>query len=62
MSSFIAAYLLIWVGLLSYVVRLGTHQRRLARSLESLQHEVERRAATGSAGPHATYSGKGVLA
>jgi CcmD family protein len=37
MSHFIAAYLVVWLGLLAYVLRLGVQQRRLARTLDALE-------------------------
>lgn len=37
MSTFLAAYLIVWVAVLGYVVRLAAQQRHLLRALESLQ-------------------------
>ncbi len=37
MSELIAAYLLLWLGVVWYVLRLGAAQRRLERALNALQ-------------------------
>ena len=37
MSTFMAAYLIVWVAVLGYVARLAAKQRHLLRTLESLQ-------------------------
>ncbi|MGO8690974.1 MAG: CcmD family protein [Thermoguttaceae bacterium] len=37
MLTFAIAYLAVWLGVLAYVLRLGAKQRRLLRTLESLQ-------------------------
>jgi CcmD family protein len=36
MAAFVAAYLLVWLGLLWYVLRLGAQQRRLWQALQAL--------------------------
>jgi CcmD family protein len=36
MSTFVAAYLVLWAGVLCYVLRLGARQRRLERAIELL--------------------------
>lgn len=41
MLTFFVAYMAIWLGVLGYVVRLGVHQRRLARTLESLESQIQ---------------------
>ena len=41
MDTFVAAYLVAWLVVLLYVVRLGAHQRRLLRALEALQLQRE---------------------
>jgi len=61
MFSVIAAYLLVWAGLLAYVVRLGAQQRRLAHSVEALQRELQRPQAAAPAPHHPAFSGKGAL-
>jgi len=40
MGTFIAAYLVLWVGVVWYVLRLGAGQRRLQRALEALQWQA----------------------
>jgi CcmD family protein len=42
MATFAAAYVIVWLVVVAYVTRLGLDQRRLARTLESLQSEAER--------------------
>lgn len=37
MGIFIAAYLLLWLGVMWYVLRLGAGQRRLQRAIDALQ-------------------------
>lgn len=41
MDAVLIAYLLVWIGIVLYVGRLGAEQRRLSRALEALQLEVE---------------------
>jgi CcmD family protein len=41
MSGFLIAYLIVWLGVVFYVIRLGAEQRRLSRALESLRLRVE---------------------
>lgn len=41
MGMFAAAYLVVWLGTLLYVMWLGAEQRRLQRTLESLQLQIE---------------------
>jgi CcmD family protein len=41
MSTFLIAYLIVWAGVLGYVVRLAAQQRRLLRTLESLQLQIQ---------------------
>ncbi len=43
MSTFVAAYAAVWLAVVLYVARLGAEQRRLARSVESLQLRLEQR-------------------
>ncbi len=37
MAAFVTAYLLVWCGVLGYVLRLAARQRRLEQAVESLQ-------------------------
>ncbi len=39
MGAFIVAYLVLWVGVVWYVLRLGAAQRRLQRALEALRDQ-----------------------
>lgn len=41
MSTFLAAYLIVWAAVLGYVARMAGEQRRLRRTLESLQLQVQ---------------------
>lgn len=41
MTTFVVAYLLVWAGLLGYVIRLGAEQRRLRRELDALQRRAD---------------------
>ena len=41
MSTFLGAYLLAWAAVLGYVVRLASQQRRLQRTVESLQLQIQ---------------------
>jgi CcmD family protein len=36
------AYLIVWLAVLAYLVRLGGEQRRLRRTAESLQAQFQR--------------------
>jgi len=45
MGTFVAAYVAVWLAVVLYVARLGAEQRRLARSVESLQLRLEQREA-----------------
>jgi len=40
MSSFIAAYAVVWCGLLAFVARLSLKQRQLAAALEAAQEQM----------------------
>jgi len=37
----IAAYLLLWVGLLAYILYLGSRQRRLSTQIDRLEREID---------------------
>ncbi len=37
MSTLVAAYLIVWLAVVFYVLRLGAGQRRLLRDLEALE-------------------------
>ena len=41
MFTFITAYLLVWLAVLGYLLRLGGEQRRLRRSAEALQKQLD---------------------
>jgi hypothetical protein len=41
MLSFITAYLLLWFAVLAYLVRLGSQQRRLRRTMDALQKQIQ---------------------
>jgi CcmD family protein len=41
MISFAAAYVLVWLGLLAYLVRLGAAQRRLEQAVRALRAELQ---------------------
>ena len=43
MSSFIAAYVVVWCGLAAFVVRLSLAQRQLARALAAVQEQLQER-------------------
>ncbi len=49
MSFLIAAYLVLWIGLFAYLVRLGARLRRVREELESLAQQPDPRR-TQSAG------------
>ncbi len=40
MGTFIAAYLVVWLGVTWYVLRLGAAQRRLQRAIDALQDQA----------------------
>ncbi len=42
MFTFMSAYLIVWLAVLAYVVRLGGQQRRLQRTAEALQAQFEK--------------------
>ena len=39
MTSFVAAYLIVWLAVGLFVLRLGARQRRLERTVTALQRE-----------------------
>ena len=41
MLTFVAAYLIVWFGILVYVLRLGAKQRQLQQAVQSLQLRLE---------------------
>ena len=41
MSFLVAAYLLLWVILFGYLIRLGQRQRELGRQLEALERALQ---------------------
>ncbi len=41
MSGFVIAYLVVWLGVVGYLARLGDEHRRLSRALEALRSQVE---------------------
>ncbi len=41
MSTLIAAYLFVWLAVAAYVFRLGAGQRRLERTIEALESQLE---------------------
>lgn len=41
MDVFLIAYVIVWLGVVWYVVRLGAEQRRLSRMVEDLHLRVE---------------------
>jgi CcmD family protein len=51
MDGFMIAYLVVWLGVVLYVGRMGAEQRRLSRALETLRSQVE---APDKAAPAAT--------
>ena len=46
MSSFAAAYLIVWLATTLYIVRLGLHQHRLARHRQGLDPLIVNRTRT----------------
>jgi CcmD family protein len=42
MSAFVLAYLVVWFGVLAYLLRLGARQRHLEETVEMLQAQLER--------------------
>jgi CcmD family protein len=47
MTAFAAAYLLVWAGVLAYLIRLGVEQRRLRRDLDALHHHGDDQSCCG---------------
>ncbi len=43
MTGLLIAYLIVWLGVLLYVIRLGAEQRRLSRALEALRVQLSPR-------------------
>lgn len=41
MSSFIAAYVLVWCGLTAFLVRLSLKQRQLHKALAAVEQQLE---------------------
>lgn len=41
MLTFIPAYLLAWLAVLGYLLRLGSEHRRLRRTAEALQKQLD---------------------
>jgi CcmD family protein len=41
MGAFLTAYVVVWLGIVLYVVRLGAEQRRLSRTVEGLRSHLE---------------------
>ncbi len=41
MTTFVTAYLIVWLAVLLYVVRLGRRQRRLAETIQCLERRIE---------------------
>jgi CcmD family protein len=41
METFVVAYLLVWLAVFLYVVRLDVRQRRISRKLEELEARLE---------------------
>ncbi len=42
MGTFVAAYLIVWLAVALYVLRLGAGQRRLRQTIEALQWRLDR--------------------
>ncbi len=42
MGTFVVAYVVVWLAVALYVVRLGAAQRRIQRAIESLQAQWDR--------------------
>jgi len=40
MGTFVTAYLIVWLAVAGYVVRLGLRQRKLLRALELLERTL----------------------
>lgn len=53
MATFIAAYLIVWLGVAIYVVRLGVRQRRLERALAAFEREAGDRQTSSQPGARA---------
>jgi CcmD family protein len=43
MAAFLIAYLVVWLAVLGYLVRLGARQRRLEQTLEALRAQSRAR-------------------
>jgi CcmD family protein len=41
MGAFVTAYVVVWLGIVLYVVRLGAEQRRLSRTVGGLRSRLE---------------------
>jgi len=41
MGAFLTAYVVVWLGVALYVLRLGAEQRRLKRAVEALRVQLE---------------------
>jgi CcmD family protein len=42
MLTFMIAYLIVWLAALAYLVRLGGEQRRLRRTADALQAQLQK--------------------
>jgi len=42
MTTFLAAYIVVWLGVVVFVARLGKRQRTLQQSLDEIQEQVQR--------------------
>lgn len=47
MTTFVTAYLIVWLAMLLYVIRIGARQRRLLETVESLQRRIEQQERDG---------------
>jgi CcmD family protein len=41
MLTFVTAYLFVWFAVLAYMIRLGGQQRRLRRTMDALQKQMQ---------------------
>jgi CcmD family protein len=41
MGAFVTAYVVVWLGIVLYIVRMGAEQRRLSRAVEGLRSHLE---------------------
>ena len=41
MTSFITAYLIVWLAVATYALRLGAKQRQLRQTADALQQQLE---------------------